>query len=507
MTLVLVSIGLVLCPATLLAAQDSPALVADPTHAIAITRGESVQTFRIESLALEETRTVHVVLPASFARSAKERRYPVAIVLDGEDNVPSVAAVASELARNGQIPELVIVAIPNVEVAGFEASSDRRVHDLTPPGMSVSGSSRNEGGERFLDFIEEELLPAIDAQFRGAAPRVFIGHSSGGVLATYVAATRPAFRAVIALDTPTELDDEWLVKKLTARAAASPPPLRYVSYEARMGWRDETWNALVAAAPSSWKLHREHLASESHESLGMLAMYLGLREVFRDYSALAAPVAPTTSILPYYARVSAELGASAGSELVPPQRLLHNVVEDLCMEGRGAAAREAYGVLAAGYGAPSDAASLLAEITDVERRPPPTETVESLLATSFPTPEEARAFVGEWVGDAWMNPDEPRTGREHLHLRVVDGHLVGETIYHLPSDEEMVMPWTHLRVTPNGLTWGFMNGMRPRGMLLFEATLTGDTLAGQQRFGGIAFHRPDGSSPPTIYFSFKRVRQ
>jgi len=203
------------------------------------------------------------MLPASFAERAPNRRYPVTIVLDGEANVPPVAAVSDELSRNGQIPESVIIAIPNTD----------RLRDLTPPGLSVSGSSLHEGGDRFLDFIERELLPAIDRQFRGGAPRTFIGHSSGGILATYMAATRSTFRTVVALDTPIHLGENWLAKKLTERARAAATPLRYVSLEARFGWSDETWKTLVAAAPASWKLHREPLGpQESHESLGMIGM-------------------------------------------------------------------------------------------------------------------------------------------------------------------------------------------------------------------------------------------
>ena len=129
--------------------------------------------------------------------------------------------------------------------------------------------------------------------------------------------------------------------------------MRYVSLEARFGWTEAAWKALVATAPSSWKLRRERLSpKESHESMGMLGMYLGLRDVFSDYSRFAAPVSPTTSILPYYAKVSASLGAS----VIPPRKLLQNVVEDLLMEGRGAAAREAYNTLVSGYGAPADSA-------------------------------------------------------------------------------------------------------------------------------------------------------
>ncbi len=492
----------VLLPLTARAtAQEAPELVAAAGHTVTLARDADVRSFQIDSSILEQTRLIHVLLPASFAQSAPERRYPVTIVLDGEYNVPPLAAVSDELVGNGQIPEALLVAVTNVAGGSWEEEAQNRVHDLTPPGLSVSGSSLNEGGDRFLDFLEQELLPAVERQLRGGAPRTLIGHSSGGILATYAAATRPSFAAVVAIDTPTEFGDDWLPKKLLARASAETPPLRYVSYEARFGWRDDTWQALVAAAPATWRLQREHLARESHESMGMLAMYLGLREAYADYSMLVAPVAPTTSILPYYAQV----GASLGCAVVPPQKLLHHVVEDLLAEGRGAAAREAYGVLAAGYGAPSDGNELLAQITEAERRPPPAETVEGLLATPFPEPEEAKAFVGEWVGDVWMTEDEPRTGRELLRLEVLDGKLSGKTVNHLSSGEDLVMPWTYLQLTPKGMTWGYMNGMRPRGMLLFESTLDHDTLTGTMRFGGIAFTHADGSKPPTLYFSFRRA--
>jgi hypothetical protein len=473
-----------------------PSLVAETGHTVDDSRGGGAQSFRIASAILEQTRQIYVVLPASYAASAPDRRYPVTIVLDGEANVPPAAAVSHELSHNGQIPESVIVAIPNTDPLGG------RLRDLTPPGLSVSGSSLNEGGDRFLDFIERELLPAVDRQFRTGAPRTLIGHSSGGILATYAAATRSTFRAVVAIDTPIQLGDNWLAKRLTERAKAPAAPLRYVSLEARFGWPDDAWRALVAAAPASWKLHRERLAGESHESIGMLGMYLGLREAFGDYSMLAAPAAPTTSILPYYAKV----GAALGAPVVPPKALLRTVVEDLLAEGRGAAAREAYDTLVSGYGAPADGAALVAQIAEVERRPPPAETVEGLLATPFPTPEEARAFVGEWVGDVWMNPDEPRTGRLTLRIGIVDGRVVGETIRRTPEGDVRVQRWEYLKITPEGMAWGNMNGMRPRGVVIFEGRLDGDTLAGTNRFAGIDFRLADGASPPPLHFSFKRAR-
>ena len=474
--------------------QPIPALIAEADRTVPVSRGGNAQAFQISSAILKQTRPINVVLPASFAQSAPDRRYPVTIVLDGEASVRLVTAVSEELSRNGQIPESIIVAIPNLDPLRG------RVHDLTPPGLSVSGSSLNEGGDRFLDFIEQELLPAVDRQFRGGAPRTFIGHSSGGILATYVAATRSTYRAVIAIDTPINLGENWLAKKLMTRAKVAPTPLRYVSLEARFGWSDEAWKALVAAAPATWKLHREQFKpKESHESMVLLSMYLGLREAFSDYSLLAAPVAPTTSILPYYTQVGAALGAS----VIPPRKLMMTVIEDLLMEGRGAAARTAYNTLVAGYGVPSNSDKLLAQITEVERQPPPTETVESLLATPVATPEEARALIGEWVGDEWMNPDEPRTGKNTLRIRVVDGRVVGETVF---GRGALVTRWEYLKITPMGVTYGYMNGMRPRGVLLYEGKLKGDTFSGQMRLGGVNFKRPDGMPLAPVRFSYRRIR-
>lgn len=480
-----------------------PALVAETGRTVNASRGSNAQSFRIASAILKETRRILVVLPASYEQSARERRYPVTVVVDGEYIIAPVAVVSDELSRNGQIPESVIVAIENVGGTDFMASNNKRVYDLTPPGLSVSGSDRNQGGDLFLDFIEKELLPAVDRQFRTAAPRAFVGVSSGGILATYVATTRSTYSAVVSLDAPIHLGENWLAKKLIARAEAGGKPVRYASLEAKFGWPDEAWKTLAAKAPASWTLYREKFRLEGHETVQMLGAYIGLRQVFGDYSRFSAPESPTTSILPYYAKV----GASLGAPVIPPKKLLQNVVEDLLMEGRGAAAREAYNTLASGYGAPANSVKLLAEIAEVERRPPPAETVEGLLATPFPTAEEARAYIGEWVGDVWMNPEEPRTGKLTLRIKVVDGRVVAEV-----EDAPLPPPYRirrveYLRITPAGLTYGYMNGMRPRGVILFEGKLDGDTLAGKSRFGGVDFRMPDGTPAPSPSFSFKRVRR
>ena len=452
------------------------------------------QVFSINSAILGQTRRIDVHLPPSFSKTGPDRRYPVVVVFDGEYVSRAVVTTSEELARFGQMPEVVVIGIENR--GGFKD----RVHDLTPPGMSVSGSSTHEGGDQFLDFIEKELLPAVDAQFRTAPPRVLAGLSSGGVLATYAAATRPGFRLILSMDAPVHLEDGWLAKKLMERAKSNAAPLRYVSYEARFGWPENRWNALTAAAPSSWRLHREHLDHETHNSMQFLAAYLGLRELFSDYSMMAAPEVPTTSTVPYYDK----LRESYGAPMVPPAQSLRQVTEDLLIEGRGAAARSTFNTLVASYGAPADADELKKQIAEVERQPPPAETVESLLATPFPTVDEARRWIGDWEGETWMN-DLPNHQKAALHLYVEGGRVAGTFVNWPEPDIELKMKLEYLKVTPDGLTFGFMNGMRPRGMLMHAGRLDGGVLSGLVTFGGVRVVYPAGEKPPQQHFVLRKA--
>ena len=89
--------------------------------------------------------------------------------------------------------------------------------------------------------------------------------------------------------------------------------------------------------------------------------------------------------------------------------------------------------------------------------------------------------------------------------RRVYGRVEGEVENEPAPGEKLVQKITYLKVTANGLTYGFMNGMRPRGMLLFEGTLAGSELSGRMRFGGINFTYPDGMTPPEIKFAFKKT--
>jgi hypothetical protein len=179
------------------------------------------------------------------------------------------------------------------------------------------------------------------------------------------------------------------------------------------------------------------------------------------------------------------------------------------MEGRGDAANDAYATLVDAFGAPSNAAALVAEIAEVKTSPPPKETVEELLATPFPSPAEAASWIGEWSGDVWMNPDELTQGRPRSMLRiaVTNGKVIGETVTSLPGGETDIQKWTYFKITAAGMTFGYMNGMRPRGMLMHDGVLKDGVLSGIMRFGGINFKRPPEFGTDEIHFRYTKVKR
>lgn len=481
---------LILIP--LCSGRGDPMPVAEPSVRSRSGPSFAADTLLVRSAILGQDRAAFVSLPPSHGNTT--RTYPVIIVLDGEANFSDATLLATTLANLGHTPEAIVVGIPNPT-----ADPQDRIHDLTPPGLSVSGSSLNEGGDRFLDFLERELLPAVSERYRGGAPRILIGHSSGAILATYAAATRPeAFPIVVAIDAPIHLGDQWLAKRLLERArSGGPEPLRYVSLEALYGWDDGRWAELEAAAPGSWLLRRETLDGESHESMGFLGMYQGLKFAFTDYSIAGAPIPPRGTAFgafEHYHRIE----AAFETELPPPARVLRRLIEDLLIEGRVEAARSALSWLRDGYGIQPDQADLESQIARVAALPPLAETVEDLKAAPMPSSSDIAAYVGEWSGHFWLTPEAK--SEITLRIRDIGGSVSADVIHRFEDGTELVQPIEYMKVVPEGLEFGQMNGMRPMGMIVFEGHREGNVLAGEQRFRGIHIPLPNGDMPSVIHF-------
>ena len=89
------------------------------------------ETYEIYSEILKEDRSYILELPKAYETGKKT--YPVLVLLDGEVNYHSHSGILNHMTQGGQIPEMIIVAITNVD----------RVRDYTPTNYltNLNGSS------------------------------------------------------------------------------------------------------------------------------------------------------------------------------------------------------------------------------------------------------------------------------------------------------------------------------------------------------------------------------
>jgi predicted alpha/beta superfamily hydrolase len=142
----------------------------------------------LPSSASDREYKVFVALPLSYSKYNR-KTYPVVYLLDGNFYLELVTEL-SHLYRffGKQLPELIIVGIGYDIEWKTEGRLDDfvslRERDLTPTQMSSSPGS-GEAGE-FLKFIQQDLIPHIDANYRtDPTDRTIVGHSHGGLFSLY----------------------------------------------------------------------------------------------------------------------------------------------------------------------------------------------------------------------------------------------------------------------------------------------------------------------------------
>jgi predicted alpha/beta superfamily hydrolase len=168
----------------------------------------TIQQRNLVSSVLGEQRTYFVHLPDSYAR-APTRRYPVLYVLDGTSQSVHVAATAEVMARIGAMPEAIVIGIP---------SGDARARDYTPPGMrqdADDAGSKDGQADRFLGFLQRELIPQVQHEFRATPSRTLVGNSRGGLFAVHAFTVQPTlFDAYVAHSPALWRDDSAMVARL-----------------------------------------------------------------------------------------------------------------------------------------------------------------------------------------------------------------------------------------------------------------------------------------------------
>lgn len=140
---------------------------------------------RFHSKALDEERRLNVYLPPGYEGSTE--KYPVIYLLDGSahEDYFHVATLIDFLSLYEVMPKTIVIGISNVD----------RKRDFTTPTKdekALANSPTSGGADRFVAFLETDLIPYVESHYRAAAPRTIIGQSLGGLLAAKVLLEKPA---------------------------------------------------------------------------------------------------------------------------------------------------------------------------------------------------------------------------------------------------------------------------------------------------------------------------
>ncbi len=165
-----------------------------------------LQLVSITSKVLNEERNITVQLPESYFRNI-EQKYPLILRLDGAGNIPKESTILKTLYDAGSAPEVILVAIENTN----------RLRDLAPYVNEDPRGPLGEGGgaDKFLDFIETELLPHLNKQYRTTDFKVIAGASVAGLFTLHTLRTKSdLFDAHIAYSPAVWWGDHKTAKKL-----------------------------------------------------------------------------------------------------------------------------------------------------------------------------------------------------------------------------------------------------------------------------------------------------
>lgn len=183
-----------------------------------------------------------------------------------------------------KIPEHIVVAIPNTS----------RNRDMTPSHVTAGLYSEGSGGAaKFRKFLENELIPAIDLQYRSSGERILIGHSLAGLFALDTFVEQPSlFDAYIATDPSLWWDRNLLARKMNGvRSLQTIPPTRLFIAEANTpslaSSDQETHKSAIAevrntleSSNSRVRTSYQYFEDETHLSVPLVGIYRGLLFVY-----------------------------------------------------------------------------------------------------------------------------------------------------------------------------------------------------------------------------------
>ncbi len=290
----------------------------------------------IHSGILNEDRKLYICKPVENNIYAPAD-YPVIYLLDGDVQTRMVAGQVNYLSQSYPvIPKMIVVGIGNTD----------RTRDLTPS-HSITGfdgkpdttanafGKTSGGGEKFIQFIQQEVMPYIEKNYHPAPYKIFSGHSLGGLMMFYTLLYHPdIFNAYISISPSLIWDKQWILKQAAEKwkPGMSLHKILFFS-DGNEGGRFhkdavDMDSLLKKIKLQNLKFKYVYYPDESHISEPVKAFYDGLRFIYPGWFPPQTND-PATQTYSYFEKYYDTLSKQYGYTIKPPEEVINNYGYDL----------------------------------------------------------------------------------------------------------------------------------------------------------------------------------
>ncbi len=208
------------------------------SHAKEIERYDAIvlsntQMHKIHSKLNGHDYKIYVNLPASFFSDNKKKSYPTVYLLDADYSFALTKQVAEHLMDRDRIKEFIIVGVAYDGPLKYRLN---RTRDYTPSRVLDGGygpefQKHSGGADKFYDFLNNELIPYINKKFPVNEDRTIVGHSYGGLFASYGLLHYPSvFNKAIIVSPSLWYDNELILKQAISKNNFNYPVLHKIYF-------------------------------------------------------------------------------------------------------------------------------------------------------------------------------------------------------------------------------------------------------------------------------------
>lgn len=233
----------------------------------------------IQSKILNEERTLNIYLPQNFD---KTKSYPIIYLLDGSMNEDfiHVTGLVQFFNQMYSMPKTIVVGIANIDrKRDFTFHTDLKDLQKDYP---TTGHS-----DKFISFLEKELKPYVESQFKTTDKYLF-GQSLGGLLAAEILLKKPEmFNNYFIISPSLWWDDESLLKQAPQLLSKIQDTKKFIYVSVGKGEHpmmikdaEDLFDVLKKANKKNWTLEYKMMETDNHATILHRSLYEGLVKLF-----------------------------------------------------------------------------------------------------------------------------------------------------------------------------------------------------------------------------------